>query len=89
MSCGILVDVAIAGHVASTSANSTNDVSSKVALFRAVIFPVANTTAVLADLVFVVTESTIESRKFSKLVAFVIVLPFGGRSSLKKDMSEL
>jgi hypothetical protein len=43
------------------AANTTNDVSSEVPLFRAVVFAVTHTAAILADLIFVVAEGTVKS----------------------------
>jgi len=45
--------------MASTATNTTYDVSSKVALFRTIVFSMTNTTAVLTDLVLVVAKGTI------------------------------
>jgi hypothetical protein len=70
--------------VSSASAHTANDVSSEVTLLRAVVFAVADATTILADLVFVVTKRTIECRQLAKLVALVIILAFGCRSSLKQ-----
>jgi hypothetical protein len=59
-----------------TAANTTNDVSSEVPLLRTVVFAVTHTATILADLVFVVTEGTVESGEFPKLIAFMIILTF-------------
>jgi hypothetical protein len=64
--------------VTSTSANPTNDIGSKVALFWAVILSMTYTTAILTNLVFIVSESTVESCQLAKLISFMIVLPFRG-----------
>jgi len=40
-------------------------------------------TTVLTKLVLVISEGTVEGRKFSKLVSLVVVLSFGSRSSLR------
>jgi hypothetical protein len=58
------------------AANTTNDVSSEVPLLRTVVFAVTHTAAILADLIFVVAERTVESCKFAKLISFMIVLAF-------------
>jgi hypothetical protein len=62
--------------MSSTAANTTNDVSSKVLLFRAIVFAMTNSTAILANLILVITKSTVQGCKFPKLVAFMIVLAF-------------
>jgi hypothetical protein len=71
--------------VASAPANTTNDVSSKVALFGAVIFAMSDVAAVLADLVLVIAESAVEGSEFAELIAFVIVLAFGSGCSLAES----
>ena len=63
-------------------ADATDDVSSKVALLRALILPVTDVATILTDLVFVVSKGSVESSEFAKLIAFVIVLAFGSRSGL-------
>lgn len=72
------VDGTITGHVAGTTADTADDVRGKVALFWTVVLPVTDTSTVLANLVLVVTERTVQSSKFTKLVALVIILTFGG-----------
>jgi hypothetical protein len=69
------------------AANTTNDVSSEVPLFRTVVFAVTHTATILADLVFVIAEGTVESREFAKLIAFMIILAFWGRRSLENIIS--
>lgn len=63
-------------------ADTADDVSSKVALLRALILPVTDVAAVLADLVLIVSKGSVESSEFAKLIAFVIVLAFRCGSSL-------
>jgi hypothetical protein len=63
-------------------ADTTDDVSSKVALLRALILPVTDVAAILTDLVLIVSKGSVESSKFAKLIAFVIILAFGGGSGL-------
>lgn len=78
----IPVDSAITSHVPSTTADATNDVCCEVTLFRAVILPVTDTTAILANLVFVVTKSTVKCGQLSELITFVVVLALWSRSRL-------
>ena len=80
----VLVDGTVTSHVPSTTTHTTNDVSGEVTLFGAVVFAMADTTAVLADLVLVITQSTVEGGEFTKLVPLVVVLSLGGRSSLPR-----
>lgn len=72
-----------------TAANTTNDVSSEVSLLRTVVFAVTDTTTILAYLIFVVTEGTIESSKLAELIAFMIILTFWSRRSLKTLISNV
>lgn len=65
------------------AANTTNDVSSEVPLLRTIVFAMTHTATILADLIFVIAEGTVESREFTKLIAFMIILAFWGRGSLK------
>lgn len=63
-------------------ADTTDDVSSKVALLRALILPVTDVATILTHLVLVISKGSVESGEFAKLIAFVIVLAFGRGSSL-------
>lgn len=66
----------------SAAANAADNVSSEIALLRAVVFAMSDTTTVLADLILVVTQGTIESSKFAELITLVIILTFRSRRSL-------
>jgi hypothetical protein len=74
---------AISSHVTCISTYTTDDVSCEVALFRAVVFSVTNLTTVLASLILVVSKSTIECCKLTKLVTLELVLAFWDRRSLR------
>ena len=69
--------------MASVATGAANNIGSKVALLGTVIFAVTDTTAVLANLIFVVAKRTVQRSKFAKLIALVIVLTFRGGSSLE------
>ena len=60
LSVRIFIDGTIPGHVTRAATNATNDVSSEVALFWAIIFSVTNTTTVLTNLVFIITKGSIQ-----------------------------
>lgn len=64
------------------STNAADDVRGEVSLLGAIVLAMANLTAVLAGLVFIIAESTVQGSKLSKLIAFELVLPFrdGGGS---------
>lgn len=81
-SVGIPVNLTVACHVPSASAHTTDDVSSEVALFGAVIFAMTKTTTVLTNLVLIVTKGTIQRGQLAELIALVIVLTFGSGSGL-------
>jgi len=70
--------------VARATTNTTNDVSCEVALLWTVIFAMPKAPTVLANLVLVVTESTVQCCEFAKLIAFVVILAFGRRCSLEE-----
>ncbi|KAI9057220.1 hypothetical protein FKP32DRAFT_1365528 [Trametes sanguinea] len=77
------VDSTVAGHVTGAAADATDDVRCEVTLLWTIVLPMTNTTAVLANLVFVVAKSTVESGEFAKLVALVVVLAFRSRGGLE------
>lgn len=59
-----------------TTTHPANNVGSIVALFRAVVLAMTETTAVLANLVFIVSESSVECGQFAQLVLFENILAF-------------
>lgn len=69
--------------MSSISADTTNDVRGKVTLLGAVVLSVADLTAVLASLVFIVTQSTVECGEFTQLIAFQLILAFWDGGSLE------
>jgi hypothetical protein len=79
---------AVASHMTSVAANTTDDVCREVAGLRAVILAVTNLAAILASLVLVITKSTIEGGKLAQLVALELVLAFGNGGSLDSNVSE-
>lgn len=78
---------AVSSHVASVATEATDDVSCEILLLRTVILAMADSTTVLANLVFIVPKGAIESGKLTKLVALMIILAFGGRGGLLRFMS--
>jgi hypothetical protein len=68
--------------VARISTDAANDIGSEVLLLGAVVFPVTNLTTVLAGLILVIPESTVQRRKFTELVSLEFVLALGNRGSL-------
>lgn len=83
----ISVNGAVARHMTGTSANTTNDVRSEVALFRTIILAMTDPTTVLANLVFVVAEGTVEGCEFAELVPLVVILTFGSGCRLVTTIS--
>jgi hypothetical protein len=73
---------AIFSHVASITANTTDDVCCEVALLWTIVLAMADLTAVLTSLIFIVTESSVKSSKLTKLVALELILAFRNRGSL-------
>ena len=62
--------------------HTTDNVGSKVLLLWTVILSVTDLTTVLASLILVVTEGTVEGSKFTKLITLELVLAFWDRCSL-------
>jgi len=70
--------------VSSIATDTADDASGEVLGVGAVVLAVANFATVLAGLVFVVTESTVEGCELTQLVALELVLSFGDGGSLHK-----
>jgi hypothetical protein len=68
--------------MSSVTADTADDAGCVVLLLGAVVLAVANLPAVLACLVLVITERSVESSKFAKLVTLQFVLALGNRRSL-------
>jgi hypothetical protein len=62
--------------VTGSTASTTDDVGVESPGLRALELAVTLFTAVLTELVLVVSEGTVERREFTELVSFVIVLAF-------------
>jgi hypothetical protein len=73
---------AVTSHVTSIAADATDDVGSVVLLFRAVPLAMANLATILASLVLIITEGSVQRRKLAELVALELVLALGNGSSL-------
>lgn len=71
--------------MSSVAADATDNVGGEVFGVRAVVLAVTDFTAVLASLVLVVTESTVESSQLTQLVALELVLTFGNGGSLRGE----
>ena len=78
----IPVNCTVTSHVACASADTANNVRCEVTLFGAVVLAMANITTVLANLILVIAKRSVQRSEFPKLITFVIILTFGGRSSL-------
>lgn len=67
--------------MAGVTTDATDDTGGVVLLLRAVVLAVTDLATVLASLVLVVSEGTVEGGEFSELVALEFVLAFrNGRS---------
>jgi hypothetical protein len=66
----------------SITADATDDVCCKVALLGTIVLAMAYLTAVLASLIFIITERSVESSELTKLVSLELILAFRNRSSL-------
>lgn len=72
----------IASHMSSVATHTTYDVGGEVLLLGTIILAMADLSAVLARLVLVVTQGSVERRQFSELIPLQFVLAFGDRGSL-------
>lgn len=72
----------VAGHMAGIATHSADDASSKVLLLRAVVLAVSYLSTVLASLVLIVTQSSVQSGELTELVTLQFVLALGNGSSL-------
>lgn len=80
--CTSLSVGAVAGHMAGIATHSADDASSKVLLLRAVVLAVSYLSTVLASLVLIVTQSSVQSGELTELVTLQFVLALGNGSSL-------
>lgn len=70
--------------------DTTDDVGSEVALLWTIVLAMADLTAILACLVLIVAQGTVQRGKFTKLIPLELVLPFrDGGSSLDDIVDEL
>lgn len=72
----------VAGHVAGIATHSTDDAGSEVLLLRAVVLAVTYLSTILASLILIVTQSSVQSSELTKLVTLQFVLALGNGSSL-------
>ena len=70
--------------MACVTADSADDACREVLALGAVVLAVTNLTAVLASLVLIVSEGTVEGSQLTKLVTLELVLTFGDRGSLRE-----
>lgn len=73
--------------MASIPTNATDDIGSVVTLLGAVVFPMPDFSTILAGLVLIVPERTVERSKLTKLVSLEFVLAFGDGGSLAYHVS--
>ena len=60
--------------MSSAATNTTDDAPSVVALARAVVLAMTDATTILVNLVFIVTEGSIEGRELAQSVSLVVAL---------------
>lgn len=77
----------VAGHVAGIATHTANDAGSEILLLRAVVLAVSDLAAILAGLVLIVTEGSVQSSQLTKLVTLQFVLALGNGSSLRMSVS--
>lgn len=71
----------------SVATNTANNVGREVALLRTVVLAVANFSTILAGLVFVVAQSTVERGKLAELIALQLILSFWDRRGLNMSVN--
>lgn len=69
--------------MACITANTADDARCVILLLGTVVLAVSNLAAVLARLVLVVTQRSVESGKFSELVSLKFILDFWGGGRLR------
>lgn len=72
----------IASHVAGVTTDAADDAGSVVLALGAIVLAMTNLATVLAGLVLVVSQGTVEGGKFSQLVTLELVLSLRNRGSL-------
>lgn len=72
----------VTSEMTGLSTDAADDASCEVLFLRAVVFAMSNFATVLTGLVFVVSQSTVESSELTELVSLQLVLAFGNRCSL-------
>lgn len=77
----------VAGHMACVATHSADDAGSEVLLLRAVVLAVSYLATVLASLVFIVTQGSVQSSELTELVTLQFVLALGDGSSLWMSVS--
>jgi hypothetical protein len=68
--------------MASVTADTADDAGRVVLLLRAVVLAVSDLAAVLARLVLIVAERSVQGSKFTQLITLQLVLALGNRRSL-------
>ena len=68
--------------MSSLSTDTANDAGSVVLLLGTVVLAMTDLTTILAGLIFVVAESTVERGELAKLVTLEFILAFGDGSGL-------
>ena len=78
----VSVNSAVTGHMSGATTDTADDIRCEVTLLRTVILAMANTTTVLAYLVFVIAQSTVQSCELAELVTLMVILALRRRGSL-------
>lgn len=80
--CAALPVGTIPGHVAGVATDAADDAGGVVLALGTVVLAVTDLAAVLAGLVLVVAEGTVEGGELTKLVSLELVLTFGDGGGL-------
>lgn len=72
----------ITGHVAGVATDTADDAGGKILSLRTIVLAMPNLTTVLAGLVLVVSQSSVECGELSELVPLELVLTLGNGGCL-------
>lgn len=79
----IPVNCTVTSHMTGATTDTADNVRCEITLLGTVVLAVTNAAAVLANLVLVIAKRTVKRGEFTELIALVVILPFGSRSSLE------
>jgi len=79
----------VSGHMTGVATDTADDVRSVVLLLWTVVFAMTDLSAVLASLILVITQSTVQSSELTKLVTLELVLSLRNGCCLQELLAPL